>query len=249
MIDSLGLTSVGASIRFNAIISAYLNPFQVVLSQAPSGNASVTGTLYIGTDDSTALNNVINAALARGDRLVYVPNTHIAITLNLGATEVLWKGEGTILAANTLVPVSRWEALKGDVLAPVIRPKNHFKNMRSAYSSIRPYTYNNVVISNGGSGGTPGTYTGGVSGGPTGFAFTYTINSSGVISNANVTNPGTASTGTAPVVSFPSGGDHRCQRICCSRLRYHDRGRFDVWFYARTKKPTNGTSIDCRFLF
>lgn len=57
-----------------------------------------------------------------------------------------------------------------------------------------------------GSGGTAGTYSGGVSGGPTGFAWTYTIGGDGKIASYVITNPGLASSATAPTLSYPSGG-------------------------------------------
>jgi lysophospholipase L1-like esterase len=56
-----------------------------------------------------------------------------------------------------------------------------------------------------GSAGTPGTYAGGVSGGPTGFAWTYTIDGTGKIANYAITNPGLSTDTMAPTLSYPSG--------------------------------------------
>lgn len=57
-----------------------------------------------------------------------------------------------------------------------------------------------------GSGGTPGTYAGGVSGGPTGFAWEYVIGSDGKVASYTITNPGLSSATTAPTLTYPSGG-------------------------------------------
>lgn len=62
-----------------------------------------------------------------------------------------------------------------------------------------------VTTNNAGSGGTPGTYTGSVSGGNgSAFAFTYTIGGGGSITAITITNPGYGYT-VAPSLSFPSG--------------------------------------------
>lgn len=75
----------------------------------------------------------------------------------------------------------------------------------NAYASTLPKGVTSVAIGTAGSGGTAGTYALGVSGGPTGFAGTYTISGGGVTA-ITITNPGLATTTTAPTLSFPSGG-------------------------------------------
>lgn len=75
----------------------------------------------------------------------------------------------------------------------------------NAYATTLPQGVTAINISNGGSGGTNGTgYAGGVSGGPTGFAWTYDI-VGGVATNAKITNPGLSTSSTAPTLSFPNG--------------------------------------------
>ena len=68
--------------------------------------------------------------------------------------------------------------------------------------------YEVTAISGGigtGTGGTNGTYAGGVSGGPTGFQWTYTIASNTLASYA-ILNPGISTSNAAPTLSFPLGG-------------------------------------------
>ncbi len=62
-----------------------------------------------------------------------------------------------------------------------------------------------TTITNAGSGGTPGTYALGVSGGNgTGFAGTYTIGGGGTVTTITITNHGQDYT-VAPTLAFPSG--------------------------------------------
>lgn len=56
-----------------------------------------------------------------------------------------------------------------------------------------------------GTGGTPGTYVGGVSGGPAGFQWTYTIGGDGKLLSYAITNPGLSTSNSAPTLSLPSG--------------------------------------------
>lgn len=72
--------------------------------------------------------------------------------------------------------------------------------------SALPYEVTNITGGIGtGTGGTNGTYAGGVSGGPVGFMWTYTI-AAGALSSYTVVNPGIAATNTAPTLSLPAGG-------------------------------------------
>lgn len=74
----------------------------------------------------------------------------------------------------------------------------------NAYASTLPKGVTSTSITAAGTGGTSGTYALGVSGGPTGFAGTYTISGGGVTA-ITITNPGLSTTTTAPTLSFPSG--------------------------------------------
>lgn len=74
----------------------------------------------------------------------------------------------------------------------------------NAYASTLPKGVTSIAIGTAGTGGTAGTYALGVSGGPTGFAGTYTISGGGVTA-ITITNPGLSTTTTAPTLSFPSG--------------------------------------------
>ena len=56
-----------------------------------------------------------------------------------------------------------------------------------------------------GSGGTPGTYQGGVSGGPDHFNWVYTIGDDGKIASYQIESHGLAETDAAPTLSYPSG--------------------------------------------
>lgn len=56
-----------------------------------------------------------------------------------------------------------------------------------------------------GSGGTPGTYAGGVTGGPTGFSWEYSIGLDGKIASYEITSPGISTATTAPTLSYGSG--------------------------------------------
>ena len=75
----------------------------------------------------------------------------------------------------------------------------------NAYASALPQGVLSTTITAAGTGGTSGTYALGVSGGPTGFAGTYTISGGGVTA-ITITNPGLSTSNTAPTLSFPSGG-------------------------------------------
>jgi len=75
----------------------------------------------------------------------------------------------------------------------------------NAYASTLPQGVLSTTITAAGTGGTSGTYALGVSGGPTGFAGTYTISGGGVTA-ITITNPGLSTSNTAPTLSFPSGG-------------------------------------------
>lgn len=75
----------------------------------------------------------------------------------------------------------------------------------NAYASTLPKGVTSISITAAGSGYTNGTYALGVSGGPTGFAGTYTVTGNAVTS-VTITNPGLATATTAPTLSFPSGG-------------------------------------------
>jgi len=74
----------------------------------------------------------------------------------------------------------------------------------NAYASTLPKGVTSIAINTAGTGGTSGTYALGVSGGPTGFAGTYTISGGGVTAIA-ITNSGLSTTTSAPTLSFPSG--------------------------------------------
>ena len=74
----------------------------------------------------------------------------------------------------------------------------------NAYASSLPKGVTSTTITAAGTGGTSGTYALGVSGGPTGFAGTYTISGGGVTA-ITITNPGLSTATTAPTLSFPSG--------------------------------------------
>ncbi|NBQ13092.1 MAG: hypothetical protein EBU31_00415 [Proteobacteria bacterium] len=75
----------------------------------------------------------------------------------------------------------------------------------NAYASALPQGVLSTTITAAGTGGTAGTYALGVSGGPTGFAGTYTISGGGVTA-ITITNSGLSTSSTAPTLSFPSGG-------------------------------------------
>ena len=75
----------------------------------------------------------------------------------------------------------------------------------NAYASTLPNGVTTITITNGGSGYTNGTYTGGIAGGPTGFAWTYTV-SGNIVTSVTITNPGLSTSTTAPILTFPSGG-------------------------------------------
>lgn len=74
----------------------------------------------------------------------------------------------------------------------------------NAYAASLPKGVTSIAIGTAGTGGTSGTYALGVSGGPTGFAGTYTISGGGVTA-ITITNPGLSTATTAPTLSFPSG--------------------------------------------
>lgn len=57
-----------------------------------------------------------------------------------------------------------------------------------------------------GTGGTAGTYNGTATGGPTGFAWSYTIDGTGKISAVTIVNPGLATATTAPTLAYSGGG-------------------------------------------
>jgi hypothetical protein len=73
------------------------------------------------------------------------------------------------------------------------------------YAAGLPMGVTSVAITAGGTGGTAGIYTLGVSGGPIGFAGTYTV-SGGAVTAITITTPGLSTSSTVPALSFPSGG-------------------------------------------
>ena len=107
-------------------------------------------------------------------------------------------------------------AVGGDVANAIYQEIAALTGMTVAASAVQgilptaptALPYEVTAISGGvgsGSGGTNGTYVGGVSGGPAGFAWTYTI-AGGVLASYEITNPGLSTSNTAPTLSLPLGG-------------------------------------------
>lgn len=77
----------------------------------------------------------------------------------------------------------------------------------NTYAGVLPYGVTDITGGLGtGTGGTPGTYAGGVIGGPANFAWFYVIGTDGTINDQWVDNSGLATTNAVPVLSYPSGG-------------------------------------------
>lgn len=68
-----------------------------------------------------------------------------------------------------------------------------------------PKGVTSIAITAAGTGFTNGTYALGVSGGPSGFAGTYTV-TGGTVTSTTITNPGLSTATAAPTLTFPSGG-------------------------------------------
>ena len=121
------------------------------------------------------------------------------------------QARGEISAANALASELRAEADAEDAAAvlaavSIMAAVSRFGILPSTYASTVPKGVTIINVGAAGSGGTPGTYAGGVSGGPAGFTWTYTIGGGGTVTGATITNPGLATATTAPTLSFPSGG-------------------------------------------
>lgn len=79
-----------------------------------------------------------------------------------------------------------------------------FCNLLSAPASALPFEVTAISGGAQGTGGTPGTYAGGVSGGPPGFKWSVVIGSDGK-GTWVIDNPGLATTNAAPTLILPSG--------------------------------------------
>jgi len=75
----------------------------------------------------------------------------------------------------------------------------------SDYISAVPQGVSSITIGSAGTGFADGTYAGGVSGGPTGFAFTYTASGGGV-TEVDIVFAGLSPSDAVPTLSFPNGG-------------------------------------------
>lgn len=81
------------------------------------------------------------------------------------------------------------------------------QNTLTTAPSALPYEVTGISGGIGtGSGGTPGWYVGGVSGGPANYQWSYQIGSDGKLAATRIDNPGLATSNTAPTLSLPSGG-------------------------------------------
>lgn len=116
---------------------------------------------------------------------------------------------GLVSETNSAASASSSEGFKeqaglyaGQALAGSLANEGSYPN---DYDAVLPKGVTLITVSNAGSGYTDGTYAGGVSGGPTGFAWTYTV-VSGVVASTAITNAGLATATTLPTLSFPSGG-------------------------------------------
>jgi len=105
-------------------------------------------------------------------------------------------------AADAEVAAAAADAALGAVEAFMTNGGTPYAN---AYASSLPKGSQSITITAAGSGYANATYAGGVTGGPAGFAWTYTV-TGGTVTSATVTNPGLATATTAPTLSFPSGG-------------------------------------------
>lgn len=191
---------------YSSIINEYHNPLQVSVERPAPANYGPTGTLYIGTDDSEALIHLAKAALERGDRIIHVAKSHLALNVTPECCAFSWLGEGELYGTCMYIPVAHWTSPEPPTLQSSIVPNYHLRQMKAAMAADVGYTVNNIVIVSQGAGGIAGTYTGGVLGGPVEFSWTYTIGPGGFVTNANVTNPGMAPATDPLILSFSEGG-------------------------------------------
>ncbi|MBV8564591.1 MAG: hypothetical protein JO273_03945 [Methylobacteriaceae bacterium] len=93
-----GAGAAGASLA--TTIAGFTSATQVSLgANASTTLTSAQSLITYGTDDSAALNAAITAALARGDRYLYVPNAHYVPSLSALVAYVVPIGEGKLLGA------------------------------------------------------------------------------------------------------------------------------------------------------
>lgn len=120
--------------------------------------------------------------------------------VNTNADLALTNSASAVTTANATAATLS-DSLQGIDLAAALQ------NMLTATPSALPYEVTGITGGIGtGTGGTPGWYVGGVSGGPLNFQWSYQIGSDGKLAAVQIDNPGIATANTAPTLSLPSGG-------------------------------------------
>jgi len=157
-------------------------------ASAAAASASAAST-SAATASAAASNASASALAAAAD----------AATANADAAEATAAATSASASAATAT-VSAGQALQAATTA------QGFCNVLSAPAATLPFEVRSISGGIGtGIGGTPGTYVGGVSGGPAGFMWSYTIGLDGKLASYAIDNPGIATTNAAPTLSFPLG--------------------------------------------
>lgn len=193
--------------------SGAVNPIGVQLGANSSLTINNGGQIVVGTDDSAVVNQAIANVIADTSlirKILLVSNPHYTPTLNPNVADVVSVGDGAFLgtpisAFHQVIPITAPPSALQIPPGRVNPGANSVQFKAALAAQTASYNYPKVIIDNGGTGYTPGTYSLGVSGGPTAWAGTYTVGSNGRVNFATVTNSGTGSTGI-PTLSFPSGG-------------------------------------------
>lgn len=161
-----------------------------------------------GPDSTTIIRRIENVPMESGyeraeaaatlSRLYAVSDADVPIT---GAVSTSDRG-ARYEAGRATTAAALAQTASSLAVAASLGPGGGYEN---AYATAVPQGVIGISITNAGTGYTAGTYALGVSGGPTGFAGTYTI-SGGSVASVAITNPGRSASNSAPTLSFPSGG-------------------------------------------
>jgi hypothetical protein len=194
VIDAVG-ANIGnvnlAAANMLAIIAAPGNA-----AAAAASRAAIDDRLYPGTYAVAPATRPDGSAMQDGDRYINSTDGYEYIRVGGAWTNAGVPAQSALVSAAAAV-VAANQASVSSVAAGAYP---------AAYAAALPRGVTAIVIGSAGTGGAPGTYAGGVVGGPTGFAWTYTIGAGGTVTAAAITQAGLSTATAAPVLSFPSGG-------------------------------------------
>lgn len=144
-----------------------------------------------------------------GTAINLAPNAQVAFVVlasDLNPVQLTADAQAAAITATTKAAQTALDA--ATVSAGVNNLVNGQRVFPFAYASALPQGVTSLSTAGVGTGaaGTAGTYAGGVSGGPTGFTWQYTIDGTGKIGSYSIVSKGLSTATTAPTLTYPSGG-------------------------------------------